>query len=42
MLFRSFTLEQCADVLFSFMLSALLRQDYDPAPVLEIIRRTLY
>lgn len=38
----SFTLEQCADVLFSFMLSALLRQDYDPAPVLEIIRRTLY
>ncbi len=38
----SLTLEQCADVLFSFMLSALLRQDYDPAPVLEIIRRTLY
>ena len=29
-------------LLFSFMLSALLRQDYDPAPVLEIIRRTLY
>jgi len=24
------------------MLSALLRQDYDPAAVLEIVRRTLY
>lgn len=29
-------------VLFSLMLSALLRQDYDPAAVLEIVRRTLY
>ena len=37
-----FTVEQFADVLFSLMLSALLRQDYDPGPVLEIIRRTLY
>ena len=31
-----------ADVLFSLMLSALLRQDYDPRAVLEITRRTLY
>ena len=29
-------------VLFSLMLSALLRQDYDPRAVLEITRRTLY
>lgn len=38
----SFTPERFADVLFSLLLSALLRQDYDPAAVLEIIRRTLY
>lgn len=37
-----FTVEQLADVLFSCMLSALLREDYDPSPVLEIVRRTLY
>lgn len=37
-----FAPEKFADVLFSLMLSALLRQDYDPAPVLEIVRRTLY
>ena len=30
------------EVLFSLMLSALLRQNYDPSAVLEIIRRTLY
>lgn len=37
-----FTAEQFADVLFSQMLSAMLRQDYDPTTVLEIVRRTLY
>ena len=37
-----FTAEKFADVLFSQMLSALLRQDYDPSAVLEIVRRTLY
>lgn len=37
-----FTAEKFADVLFSLMLSALLRQDYDPSAVLEIVRRTLY
>ena len=39
---EQFTVEKFADVLFSLMLSALLRQDYDPAAVLEIVRRTLY
>ena len=37
-----FTAEKFADVLFSLILSALLRQDYDPSAVLEIVRRTLY
>lgn len=36
------TAEKFADLLFSLMLSALMRQDYDPTAVLEIIRRTLY
>lgn len=38
----TFTAERFADVLFSQMLSAMLRQDYDPTAVLEIVRRTLY
>ena len=37
-----FTVERFADVLFAQMVSALLRKDYDPAAVLELIRRTLY
>ena len=39
---EQFTPEKFADVLFSLMLSALLRQDYDPGAILEIVRRTLY
>ena len=39
---EQFTVEKFADVLFSQMLSALLRQDYDSAAVQELIRRTLY
>ena len=39
---EQFTAERFADVLFSLMLSALLRQDYDSTAVLEIVRRTLY
>lgn len=39
---KEFTAEKFAGVLFSLMLSALLRQDYDPGAVLEIVRRTLY
>lgn len=37
-----FTAERFADVLFSLMLSALLREDYDPTAALEIVRRALY
>ena len=39
---REFTAEKFSDLLFSLMLSALMRQDYDPGAVLEIVRRTLY
>lgn len=39
---EQFTAEKFAEVLFSLMLSALLRQDYDPGAVLEIVCRTLY
>ena len=39
---EQFTVERFADILFSLMLSALLREDYDPTAVLEIVRRTLY
>lgn len=39
---EQFTAERFSDVLFSLTLSALLRQDYDPAAVLEIVRRILY
>lgn len=39
---EQFTAEKFSDVLFSLMFSALLRQDYDPCAVLEIVRRTLY
>lgn len=39
---EQFTVEKFADVLFSLMLSALLRQDYDPAAILEIVHRTIY
>lgn len=31
-----------AEILFSLLLGAMLRADYDPAAVLEITRRTLY
>lgn len=39
---EQFTVEKFAGVLFSLMLSALLRQDYDPTAALEVVRRTLY
>lgn len=39
---QQFTAETFANLLFSLMLSALLRQDYDPSAVLEVVRRTLY
>lgn len=37
-----FTVDHFADLLFSLMLSALFREIYDPSPVLEMTRRTLY
>ena len=39
---EAFTPEVFGNVLFSLMLAALLREDYDPAPVLEVLRRTIY
>ena len=39
---EAFTPEVFGDVLFSLMLAALLREEYDPAPVLEVLRRTVY
>ena len=39
---EQFTAEKFAEVLFTLMLSALQRQEYDPSVVLEIVRRTLY
>lgn len=39
---EEFTVEKFADILFSLLLSAFLRQDYDPSAVREIVRRTLY
>lgn len=38
----TFTIEHFADLLFSLILAALLRNNYDPAPILEMIRRTIY
>ena len=37
-----FTPEQCAGILFSLMLSAVVQQSFDPSAVLEIVRRTIY
>ncbi len=39
---EKFTVEKFAEMLFSLMLSALVRQDFDPSTVLEIVRRTVY
>lgn len=39
---QQFTPEKFAGILFSLMLSALVRQDFDPSAVLEVVRRTLY
>ena len=39
---EKFTVEKFAEMLFSLMLSALVRQDFDPSTVLEIVRRAVY
>lgn len=38
---EQFSAEQFAEVLLSLMLSAVIRQDFDPSAVLEMTRRTL-
>ena len=39
---KEFNVEKFAEMLFSLMLSALVRQDFDPSTVLEIVRRAVY
>ena len=39
---EEFTVEKFAEMLFSLMLSVLVRQDFDPSTVLEIVRRAVY
>lgn len=39
---EEFTVEKFAEMLFSLMLSALARQDFDPSTVLEIVQRAVY
>ena len=39
---EEFTVEKFAEMLFSLMLSALVRQDFAPSTVLEIVRRAVY
>ena len=37
-----FTAEEFADILFSLILAALLRQDFDPSRVLKVVKKTIY
>lgn len=37
-----FSVEKLTSVIFSLLLSAMLRADYDPSATLEIIKRTVY
>ncbi len=37
-----FTEEQFADILFSLILVSMIRQDYDPTPVLTLVNKTIY
>lgn len=39
---EEFTVEKFAEMLFSLMLSALVRQNFDPSTVLEIVQRAVY
>lgn len=39
---QEFTEKQFADILFSLVLMAMIRQDYDPRSVLMLINKTLY
>ena len=37
-----FTAEKFSGILFSLILSALLKQDFDSSAVCEVVRRTVY
>lgn len=39
---QQFTEKQFAEILFSLMLMAMIRQDYDPTSVLMLINKTIY
>ncbi len=39
---EGFTREDLAQILFSLLLSALMRHDYDPVPIQTMLRRLLY
>ena len=39
---EQFTIQKFSNILFSLILSSILRQDYDPSVILEIIHRTIY
>lgn len=39
---EALTAQKFVDLIFSLILSALLRQNYDSSSILEIIRRTIY
>lgn len=37
-----FTVQDFANVIFSFILSSILRHDYNPSSAIEVIKRTIY
>ena len=39
---ENFSAEEFAEILFSLILAALLRQDFDPSAVLKLVRKSLY
>lgn len=39
---EKFTSEKFADMLFSLMIAAMTRRDYDPSPLLTMVTRSLY
>lgn len=39
---EALTAQKFADLIFSLVLSALLRQNYNSSSILEIIKRTIY
>lgn len=39
---EEFTVKEFADILFSLILVAIIRQDYNPSNILKLIKKTLY